>query len=222
MKLKLRPLIEFCVKQKKFWRDFSSIWHEIWSLHEVLFHRIRHFLTRKLLAYETKSSFGKIITVLSVILRFYETSYLNRGDFKEFSASFIRLVAVVVLELLNFFGNLLNILYSMIIFNPPIHYLRTWQIGDNIIFSPNKILLAKTRRTCCCTLFIVRHLFSCGGWFFFDEKILSVRRQDRYPDANPAYSVRQKTCLRNIVNAFYTLFTVRCFAPISLLFVNSV
>ncbi len=34
----------------------------------------------------------------------------SRGDFKEFSATLIRLIALVVLELLNFFGNLLNIL----------------------------------------------------------------------------------------------------------------
>ncbi len=38
------------------------------------------------------------------------TLYVDRGDFKDFSAIFIRLVALVVLELLNFFGNLLNIL----------------------------------------------------------------------------------------------------------------
>ncbi len=47
--------------------------------------------------------------------------------------------------------------------------------------------------------------------FFFDEKVLCVRRGDRYPDANPAYGVRQKTCSRNLANAFYNLFTVRRF-----------
>ncbi len=109
---------------------------------------------------------------------------------------------------------------------PTIHYLRTWRVGDKIIFSPNKILLAKTRQTCFHTLFVVCRQFSHGRRFFFNEKILCVRRRDCYPNANPACSVRQKTCSQNMVNAFYTLFAVRRFfrrfAPISLLFANSV
>ncbi len=51
-----------------------------------------------------------------------------------------------------------------------IHYSQTWRIGDKIIFSPNKIFLAKTRRTCCCTLFVVCRQFSHGGRFFFSTK----------------------------------------------------
>ncbi len=101
---------------------------------------------------------------------------------------------------------------------PAIHYSRTWRIGDEIIFSPNKILFAKTRRTCCCTLFVVRRQFSHQRRFFFDEKILCVCQRDCYPDANPAYSVWQKTCLRNMANAFYTLFAVHHFFIISPLF----
>ncbi len=58
--------------------------------------------------------------------------------------------------------------------------------------------------------------------FFFDKKLLCVRRRDCYPDANPVYSVWRKTCSRNIANTFYTLFAVRCFAPILLLIANSV
>ncbi len=94
---------------------------------------------------------------------------------------------------------------------PAIHYSRTWRIRDEIIFSSHKILLAKTRWTCGCTLFVVHHQFSRGRRFFFDEKILCVCRWDRYPDAYPAYSIRQKTCSQNMANAFYTLFTVRRF-----------
>ncbi len=44
--------------------------------------------------------------------------------------------------------------------------------------------------------------------FFFDEKVLCVRRRDRYPDANPAYGVRQKTCSWNMANTFYRLFAI--------------
>ncbi len=107
---------------------------------------------------------------------------------------------------------------SQPIMKPAIHYSRTWRIGDKIIFSSNKILLAKMRRTCCCTLFVVRHQFSHGRRFFFYKKILCVRRRDRYPDANPAYSVRWKTCSGNMANAFYTLLAVRCFFVVSPLF----
>ncbi len=106
----------------------------------------------------------------------------------------------------------------MRILKPAMHYSRTWRIGDEIIFSPNKILLVKTRRMCCCTLFVVRRQFSCSKLFFFYEKILCVRRRDRYPDANPAYSVRRKTCSRNMANSFYTLFAVCRFFVVSPLF----
>ncbi len=74
------------------------------------------------------------------------------------------------------------------------------------------------RRTYCCTLFVVRHQFSCGRRFFFDKKILCGRQRDCYPNANPAYSVRRKTCLRNMANTFYTLFAARHFFVVSPLF----
>ncbi len=74
------------------------------------------------------------------------------------------------------------------------------------------------RQTCCCTLFVVRHQFSHGRQFFFDEKILCFCRLDCYPDANCAYSVWQKTCLQNMANAFYTLFAIRRFFVVSPLF----
>ncbi len=74
------------------------------------------------------------------------------------------------------------------------------------------------RRVCCCILFVVCHQFSRDRQFFFDEKILCVHRRDHYPNANPAYSVWQKTCLRNMTNAFYTLFAVRRFFVVSPLF----
>ncbi len=72
-------------------------------------------------------------------------------------------------------------LWNAAIVKHAIHYSQTWRIRDKIIFSQNKILLAKTRRKCCCTLFVVRRQFSCGRQFFFDEKILCVRRWDCYP-----------------------------------------
>ncbi len=53
---------------------------------------------------------------------------------------------------------------------------------------------------------------------FFNEKVLCVRREDCYPDANPAYGVRRKTCSRNMANAFYRLFAVRRFFVVSPLF----
>ncbi len=54
--------------------------------------------------------------------------------------------------------------------------------------------------------------------FFFDKKVLCVRRGDRYPNANPAYSVWWKTCLRNMANAFYRLFAVSSFLVVWPLF----
>ncbi len=42
--------------------------------------------------------------------------------------------------------------------------------GDEVIFSQNKILLAKMRRTYCCTLFVVCRQFSHGRRFFLTEK----------------------------------------------------
>ncbi len=108
--------------------------------------------------------------------------------------------------------------WAKLFLKPSIHYSRTWRIGNKIIFSSNKILLAKMRQMCCCTLFVVRRQFLRGGQFFFNEKICCVHRQDRYPDANPVYSVRWKTCSRNMANAFYTLFVVRHFFVVSPLF----
>ncbi len=57
-----------------------------------------------------------------------------------------------------------------------------------------------------------------GQTIFFDKKILCVHKRDRYLDANPAYSVRQKTCSRNMANTFYTLLAVRRFFVVSPLF----
>ncbi len=42
---------------------------------------------------------------------------------------------------------------------PAIHYWRTGRIGNETIFSSDKILFAKTGRTCCFTLFVVCHQF---------------------------------------------------------------
>ncbi len=67
-----------------------------------------------------------------------------------------------------------------------------------------------------CSLFAVN--FSTVDDFFFGEKVLCVCRGDRYLDANPAYGIWQKTCSRNMANAFYRLFAVRCFFVISPLF----
>ncbi len=44
---------------------------------------------------------------------------------------------------------------------------------------------------------------------------LCVHWRDRYPDANPAYSIRRKTCSWNMANTFYTLFAVRRFFIVS-------
>ncbi len=110
---------------------------------------------------------------------------------------------------------------------PAIHYLQTWRIQDKIVFSPNKILLAKMRRTCCCTMFVVRRQFSHGRQFFiFDEKILCVCRRDRYPDANPAYSVTAKNLFAKhgkcLLYTIRRMLFFRRFTLISLLFANSV
>ncbi len=67
-----------------------------------------------------------------------------------------------------------------------------------------------------CSLFAIN--FSAADNFFFDKKVLCVRRRDRYPDANPAYGVRRKTCSQNMANAFYRLFAVRRFFIVSPLF----
>ncbi len=67
-----------------------------------------------------------------------------------------------------------------------------------------------------CLLFAVN--FRVADNFFFDEKILCVCRPDRYLDANPAYSIWQKTCSGNMANVFYTLFAVRRFFVVSHLF----
>ncbi len=130
----------------------------------------------------------------------------------------------VLLKIFNFFFNFANIFrdfpkyftecsvfvmrFRKSCLKPAIHYSQTWRMGDEIIFLSNKILLVKTRWTCCCILFDFCCQFSHNRQFFFDEKILCVRRWDRYLDANPAYSVHQKTCSRNMANAFYTLFVV--------------
>ncbi len=109
---------------------------------------------------------------------------------------------------------------------PTIHYSRTWRIGDEIIFSPNKILLAKTRQTCCCTLFVVCRQFWHGEWFFFDEKILLCSSTRPLP--------RRKSCIQCTPKNLFTkhgkclLYTIRrtlffChFTPISPLFANNV
>ncbi len=72
-------------------------------------------------------------------------------------------------------------------------------------------MLAKTRRTCCCTLFVVRQQFSRGRRFFFGWKNTLCSSTRPLPDANPAYRVRQKNCSWNMANAFYTLFAICCF-----------
>ncbi len=105
---------------------------------------------------------------------------------------------------------------------PAIHYSRTWanmtNRGTKLFFHRIKYCWRKRgeRVALHCSLFAVN--FSCGRRFFFDEKVLCVRRGDRYLDANPAYGVRQKTCSQNIANAFYRLFAVRRFFIVSLLF----
>ncbi len=60
---------------------------------------------------------------------------------------------------------------------------------------------------------------STNEFLFFDEKLLCVCQRDCYLDANPANRVWQKTCLRNVANTYYTLFTVR---PYFVLITNSV
>ncbi len=76
-------------------------------------------------------------------------------------------------------------------YKPTIHYLRIRWIGDETIFSPNKILFTKTVRTCFYTLFVVRHQFSAVG-IFFDKELLCVCRRDCYLDENPANNVGEK------------------------------
>ncbi len=96
-----------------------------------------------------------------------------------------------------------------------IHYSRTWanmtSRGTKLFFRRIKYCWQKwdERVAVYCSLFAVN--FSAADYFFFDEKVLCVCRRDCYPDANLAYSVRRKTCLWNMVNAFYRLFAVRRF-----------
>ncbi len=52
-------------------------------------------------------------------------------------------------------------------------------------------------------------------FFFLNEKLLCVRRRDRYLDTNPANSVQWKTCLRNMANTYYSLFALRPYFVIS-------
>ncbi len=105
---------------------------------------------------------------------------------------------------------------------PAIHYSRTWanmtNRGIKLFFRRIKYCWRKRDEHVAlhCSLFAVN--FSCGRRFFFDEKVLCVRRWDCYPDANPAYGVRRKTCSQNMANAFYRLFAVRRFFVVSPLF----
>ncbi len=99
---------------------------------------------------------------------------------------------------------------TRILLKPVIHYSRTGQIGNETIFSPNKILFAKTGRTCCYTLFIVCCQFlweHIRHWeheriSFFDKKFLCVRQIDYYSNANPANSLRRKTCANTYCGLF--------------------
>ncbi len=73
---------------------------------------------------------------------------------------------------------------------PAIHYSRIQRIGDETIFSPNKIMFAKTGRMYYYTPFGVRRQFlreHIRQWefHFFGEK-LRVRRRDCYLDENSA------------------------------------
>ncbi len=102
---------------------------------------------------------------------------------------------------------------------PAIHYSQTWRIGGQNYFFAKLKYGGRKRDECVavhCSLFALN--FSAADDFFFDEKVLCVRRRDRYPDANPAYGVRQKTCLRNMANTFYRLFAVHRFFVVSPLF----
>ncbi len=102
---------------------------------------------------------------------------------------------------------------------PAMHYSRTWRIGDEIIFSPNKILVAKTRRTCCCTLFVVRCQFSRGRFFLMKKYFEFVDET-----ATPMQILRTafaKHDERLLYIIRHTSFFHR-FAPISMLFANSV
>ncbi len=101
---------------------------------------------------------------------------------------------------------------------PAIHYSRTWRIGDEIIFSPNKILLVKTIRTCCCTLFVVCCQFSCGRRFFFLRKKILCSSTRPLPWHKSCVQRTAKTCSQNMANAFYILFAVCRFFIISPLF----
>ncbi len=61
-----------------------------------------------------------------------------------------------------------NSLEEGIIIKPTIYYSRTWRIGDKIIFSLNKILLAKTRRTWFAVNFrSTNDFFSTNKYFVF-------------------------------------------------------
>ncbi len=106
-------------------------------------------------------------------------------------------------------------------FKPAIHYSQIWRIEDETIFSLNKILFAKTGRTCYYTPFVVHHQFSCEhirSWNFFWRKTLRVCWRDPHLNVNPANSIRWKSCLRNMAYTYYKLFAVRHFFIISPLF----
>ncbi len=126
-----------------------------------------------------------------------------------------------------FFRNFFRIWYFPQDFlKPAIHYSLIWRIGYKIIFSPNKILLAKTRQTCCCTLFVVCYQFSRVRWFFFRQKntlCSSTRPLPRHKSCvqRTAKNLFAKHGKRLLYIIHRTSFSRR-FAPISLLFANSV
>ncbi len=115
---------------------------------------------------------------------------------------------------------------GIIFLKPAIHYSQTWRIGDKIIFSLNKILLAKTRRMCCCAPFVVRRQFLRSRQFFFRWKNTLCSSTRPLP--------RCKSCVQHSAKNLFTKhderlsYTIRLtlffrrFAPISLLFANSI
>ncbi len=116
----------------------------------------------------------------------------------------------------------LSLRMLVLFLKPAIHYSQTWRIGNETIFSPNKILFAKTGRICYYTPFVVCRQFShehICQWNFLKWKTTlcsSKRLTPRHKSCEQR--VQWKTCSRNMANTHYTLFAVRHFFVISPLF----
>ncbi len=114
---KLRAVIKFCVQRKKNCVKISSVRRKIRSLHKVLISQDQIFLNSKSTCTREKifirENYHCIISNAPISMekfcKWIEETSRNL-------VQFLSAIALVVLELFNFFGNLLNILCIRFIF----------------------------------------------------------------------------------------------------------